>query len=100
METMRVEMGRAAKRVRCSYPSEPERAEKVAAGVMCAMNAKYRVTHHRYMPTGQGAITLIAPSEKRPSPEVARVLKALGFLRATNHTWHYPVTTPPDWSAP
>lgn len=39
-------------------------------------------------------IRIQAPTNKRPDPEAAKQLKALGWSRINNHSWVYPMRFP------
>lgn len=87
----------ARKSARLSYPEEPDRVHAVQRGIELAFDSGYTVApHHSMLHRGKyhWCVMLMAPVVSgRPSTEVAKRLKRLGFWRLTNHTWGYPLPT-------
>lgn len=92
-------LNRARKNVRRSYPGEPERVRQVAQGVVQAIDSGWSVVTRgtaRIEGVSRWVIQLQAATTARPSLELARSLKQLGFYRLTNHTWAYPLVQVPE----
>ena len=82
---------------RLAYPQEPERAQQAALGTRVALEAKCELYPHRTVEHVGGKLVwvlLVTSKRKRPLREMAKVLKACGFVRVTNHRWVYVLEIP------